>query len=146
MSHRANRLGLGRSEFERAKLAARAAAMISGVQKQRTIWLKRTDERAALLRQLWPTETPVDDIRDQMNRLPGVPMDVTAVRNWAGDLKLRRPPGFTGQAAARRDADFVFEAPPPVQIIPRKCLCCGVGFEARGRFIRMCNRCKGHRE
>ena len=34
---------------------------------------------------------------------------------------------------------------PNVQVVRRNCLCCGVGFEAPTRFIRLCNPCKGQR-
>lgn len=75
-----------------------------------------SDERDALLRELIPTMTPMNDILSRVNALRGAPATKTLIRSRAaGVLKLRRPPEVTpphlrANLAVRHAAKA---APPP---------------------------------
>lgn len=136
VSNRANRLKLGTSKYQRAKLAARAAASLEAVRAKKAAGIIWTEEEVAILRKLWP--------------------DVGAIhaatkRSWAGierqAYKHKLPPrtGFSREARGVPEKREPAPPPEPVVLIDRRCLCCGVPFKAETRFIRMCGPCKRHR-
>lgn len=53
-----------------------------------------TLERLQLLRRLYPTHTTARDIADQLNALPGPPIESTLIASQANRMGLRRPAGF----------------------------------------------------
>jgi hypothetical protein len=52
-------------------------------------------EREALLRELWPTATPIEEIYLQMQKLPGIKhFPIANIAGRAHALGLSRPPGY----------------------------------------------------
>ena len=76
-----------------------------------------------------------------MRRLPGaeLPERMAEVWRWAEELGLRQA---AADAADEDDDEGDDAPPPPPPRIERKCLCCGVRFDAPGPYVRMCNGCK----
>lgn len=97
-----------------------------------------TPEQIAFLREHWPD---IEAIQRATNRTVG------AIEKQAKTQKLPPKTGhYKGplpdtKRTAKAEAYLVIrhEAPP---IVWRKCLCCGVEFEAAGKFLRMCPPCR----
>lgn len=108
---------------------------------------RRTPDRKAILLRDWPTYRPAWEMAAEMNALPGLYMPTDELAKWAKSLNLRRPADFR----PRRDPSMP-KIPP--KIVPRvkapgiarNCLCCGTGFEAETRFLRLCPPCRGRSE
>lgn len=155
VSLRARALKLGPSDFmqrareqrladARAKLEARRQA--KEIEAVATQAQRRTVERRDFLMDAWPGGVSVDDIIADMRSLPGSgPIDPTFVRNWARDLGLSRPNGFTGKRSTENPI-ALWEKPAPVVAISRSCLCCRASFVAESRFLRLCQRCRHQSE
>ena len=151
ISRKAHKLKLSARPVVRdVELADRMAAAHAA--RQRAIaenpnTLRRTQDRRAILILDWPTHKPAFEIAAAMNELPGRHMPADQLSAWAKDLNLRRPADFR----PRRDPSMP-KIPP--KIVPRvkapgiarKCLCCGTGFEAETRFLRLCPPCRGRSE
>lgn len=55
----------------------------------------RTPERLAVLKREWPRGKPAELIADEMDRLPGPPVNRATLAIWANQEGLRRPHGWT---------------------------------------------------
>ena len=141
VSHRAVLLKLGRSTYAREIVAARAKISIEVARANRPSALPWTAEEIAALHQHWP--------------------DVEAVHKATGrsrsgvERKARAEclPPRTGYrlpspdvARGSKEESRLTLRPDAVPKIKRNCLCCGRGFEAPTKFIRMCGPCKGSRD
>lgn len=135
VSNRAYRLQLGPSQYQRAKLAEQATALLHVARAQRVTGSVWTEAELATLRDLWPD---VSAIHVATRR------SWAAIERQAGKLKLPRRTKYAKQERGPSEKRLVPPAPRP-PMINRRCLCCGVAFKAETRFIRMCGPCKGHR-
>lgn len=57
----------------------------------------RTPERNQLVAALWATETPVAEIKRQIDLLDGIPVPLNAIGPWAYSMGLRRPRGYVSK-------------------------------------------------
>jgi hypothetical protein len=64
---------------------------------RRSYWW--SEERRALLAELWPAGVPVDEVCARLHLLPGWMLDPPRVAAEAGRLDLRRPDGFRSAVA-----------------------------------------------
>lgn len=154
ISLRAYGLRLGPSALASAKQRERNLARLARGRKvlarrvSEPVASWRTPERREILQRDWPTGRPTFEIATEMAALPGPEVKSHLMALWARDLKLRRPEVFKNKrkpivAPKARPLPVLEAAEPPTVLVPRKCLCCRVEFQAPGRFIRMCDNCRG---
>ena len=157
VSLRARALKLGPSDYTRMASAQRLEVARQRLIERRkanqvvesvTTAQRRTEGRRDYLVTAWPDGVPIAEIVLEMSEMAGGgPINPTFVRNWTRDLGLSRPAGYTGiRTTAPSVAVWHEPEPAPVPKVARKCLCCGRGFEAPTRFIRLCGPCKGGRD
>ena len=141
VSHRASYLRLGRSEFTRQVIAARAAALLEEVhERQRKVFVW-TDEELAILRAHWPD---IERIQARLGR------SQKGIKHKAADLGL--PPAFdftrdewaTDRTVKAEERLAIRHERQP--LVARVCLNCRRGFSAETRFLRLCEPCRGRSE
>lgn len=116
-----------------------------GLSTRAVVGDRRTAARKEILVRDWPAGRAVIAITNDINALPGPGMGTRYVSEWAADLGLRRPIGLPGtrptpeQKEVRAEPRHIVR----VEMVARKCLSCQRGFEAQGRFIRLCDPCRG---
>jgi hypothetical protein len=69
-----------------------------------------TPARQAVLQETWPAGVPTEDVCARLNELPGKPMSLKQVMDYASVLSLFRPPGFARKMALLRQQKLLTRA------------------------------------
>ena len=141
VSHRASVLRLGRSEFTRQVVAARAAALLAEVHEQKRKVFAWTDAEIAALREDWPD---VERIHARTGR------SINGIKHKAADLGLPPASGFTREERTTertlKEEERLAIRHERQPLVARVCLNCRRGFSAETRFLRLCEPCRGRSE
>jgi hypothetical protein len=77
----------------------------------------RSPERDAIIARDWPLGRHVSLIRDEINSLPGPPVDNVTIGQRAAKLGLARPDGFHGKMKAPVDVELLRAADYPSPVL-----------------------------
>ena len=142
VSHRASLLRLGRSEFTRQLIAARAVKLLEEVQVKAGHFRYWRDEETAILRAHWPD---IERIQRRTGR------SQSAIERKAFKLQLPPKSGVRREnwacepvSADEEELPVIFHERQPS--IARNCLYCGRAFMAETRFLRLCSNCRSRSE
>lgn len=145
VSHRASFLKLGASQFTRQLVIARAVALLAEVHEAARKLHEWTEDEIAVLREDWPD---IERIHERTGR------------SWSGIERKAHKLGLPPKSGCRREAlpaDRLIERTTKAEerltvrhdreaLVARKCLNCQRPFQAPGRFIRLCDLCRGRSE